>query len=173
MTTFEQLRSLLKQRILIIDGATGTMFQKYHKSGRFVLDEPAFRSTRFANHPKDLKGNNDLLCLTFPEVVEAVHRVFLDVGVDIIETNTFSATSVAQEDARRRPARRPSVVPRQARPARAREAAQRGHGHLPGRRCRWPRRRSAEDPGLPRGRARQAARSSRSPPEARRGPRDL
>lgn len=98
MTTFEQLRSLLKQRILIIDGATGTMFQKYHKSGRFVLDEAAFRGARFADHPKDLKGNNDLLCLTFPEVVEAVHRVFLDVGVDIIETNTFSATSVAQED---------------------------------------------------------------------------
>ncbi|MBL7978447.1 MAG: methionine synthase [Bacteroidetes Order II. Incertae sedis bacterium] len=98
MTSLQQLQQLLQARILIIDGATGTMFQKYHKTGRFILDESAFRGERFKDHPKDLKGNNDLLCLTCPEAVEAVHHAFLEAGADIIETNTFSSTSIAQED---------------------------------------------------------------------------
>ncbi|MBN8588111.1 MAG: methionine synthase [Rhodothermia bacterium] len=98
MTSLQQLQHLLQERILIIDGATGTMFQKYHKTGRFVLDETAFRGDRFKDHPKDLKGNNDLLCLSYPEVVEAVHHAFLAAGADIIETNTFSSTALAQED---------------------------------------------------------------------------
>ena len=83
---------LLAQRIAIIDGAMGTMIQRYK------LGEADFRGERFAAHPKDLKGNNDLLVLTRPDVIHEIHSAYLAAGADIIETNTFGATSVAQED---------------------------------------------------------------------------
>jgi 5-methyltetrahydrofolate--homocysteine methyltransferase len=86
------LAAVLRQRIAIIDGAMGTMIQRYK------LGEADFRSTRFADHGKDLKGNNDLLVLTRPDVIGEIHRQYLAAGADLIETNTFGATSVAQED---------------------------------------------------------------------------
>jgi 5-methyltetrahydrofolate--homocysteine methyltransferase len=86
------LPALLAQRIAVLDGAMGTMIQRYK------LTEADFRGTRFADHPKDLKGNNDLLVLTRPEVISEIHRQYLDAGADIIETNTFGTTTVAQED---------------------------------------------------------------------------
>jgi 5-methyltetrahydrofolate--homocysteine methyltransferase len=86
------LPQLLQQRIAIIDGAMGTMIQRYK------LTEADFRGPRFAEHRKDLKGNNDLLVLTRPDVIGEIHAAYLAAGADIIETNTFGATSVAQED---------------------------------------------------------------------------
>ena len=86
------LPALLARRIVVIDGAMGTMIQR-HK-----LTEAQFRGERFKHHAKDLKGNNDLLALTCPQVLRAIHDQYLAAGADIIETNTFSATSVAQED---------------------------------------------------------------------------
>jgi 5-methyltetrahydrofolate--homocysteine methyltransferase len=91
-TRANALPALLQQRILIIDGAMGTMIQRYR------LEEEAFRGERFKDHPKDLKGNNDLLVLTRPEVVRQIHEQYLAAGADIIETNTFGATRIAQED---------------------------------------------------------------------------
>ena len=87
-----RLAALLSERILVLDGAMGTTLQ------RFDLDEADFRGERFADHAQDLRGNNDLLSITRPDVLAEVHRAFLDAGADIIETNTFSATSVSQED---------------------------------------------------------------------------
>jgi 5-methyltetrahydrofolate--homocysteine methyltransferase len=87
-----ELRELLARRILIIDGAMGTMIQRY------PLDEQAFRGKRFADHPRDLKGNNDLLNLTQPQVIEEIHRQYLDAGADIVETNTFNAQAVSLAD---------------------------------------------------------------------------
>jgi 5-methyltetrahydrofolate--homocysteine methyltransferase len=86
------LPELLRQRIVIIDGAMGTMIQ------REKLQEADFRGSRFANHPQDLKGNNDLLVLTRPDVIQKIHEQYLAAGADLIETNTFGATSIAQED---------------------------------------------------------------------------
>ncbi len=86
------LPELLRQRIVVIDGAMGTMIQG------LGLSEADFRGERFAAHPKDLRGNNDLLSLTRPDVVRAIHDAYLAAGADIIETNTFGATSIAQED---------------------------------------------------------------------------
>jgi len=86
------LAPLLLQRIAIIDGAMGTMIQRYK------LGEADFRGERFAGHGKDLKGNNDLLVITRPDVIREIHAGYLAAGADIIETNTFGATSVAQED---------------------------------------------------------------------------
>jgi len=86
------LPGILQQRIVILDGAMGTMIQRYK------LGEQDYRGTRFADHPKDLKGNNDLLVLTKPEVISEIHEQYLAAGSDIIETNTFGTTSVAQED---------------------------------------------------------------------------
>jgi len=86
------LASLLQERIVIIDGAMGTMIQN------LKLDEAAFRGARLRDHPKDLKGNNDLLSLTQPDAVAAIHAAYLEAGADIVETNTFGATSIAQED---------------------------------------------------------------------------
>ncbi|HLL10819.1 MAG TPA: homocysteine S-methyltransferase family protein [Rubrivivax sp.] len=86
------LPSVLEQRIAIIDGAMGTMIQRYK------LGEADFRGERFAAHGKDLKGNNDLLVLTRPDIIQAIHGEYLAAGADLIETNTFGATSVAQED---------------------------------------------------------------------------
>ncbi len=86
------LPALLEQRIAILDGAMGTMIQRYK------LSEADFRGTRFASHPKDLKGNNDLLQLTRPDIIRQIHDEYLQAGADIIESNTFGATSIAQED---------------------------------------------------------------------------
>ena len=86
------LAELLRQRIAIIDGAMGTMIQRYK------LGEADFRGERFAAHPRDLKGNNDLLVLTRPDVIVEIHGQYLAAGADLIETNTFGATSIAQED---------------------------------------------------------------------------
>jgi 5-methyltetrahydrofolate--homocysteine methyltransferase len=83
---------LLRERILILDGAMGTMIQGYK------LTEEDYRGTRFPQPAKDLKGNNDLLCLTKPEVIEEIHRQFLEAGADIIETNTFNANRISQAD---------------------------------------------------------------------------
>jgi len=89
----EHLQSLLRERIVIIDGAMGTMVQQ-HK-----LDEAAFRGARFADwHGKDLKGLNDLLNVTQPQVIEGIHRQYLEAGADIIETNTFNAQSISLAD---------------------------------------------------------------------------
>ncbi len=86
------LHELLAQRILILDGAMGTMVQR-HK-----LVEADYRGARFAQHAKDLKGNNDLLCLTRPDVIGGIHAAYLEAGADILETNTFNATRVSQAE---------------------------------------------------------------------------
>ncbi|NOX42789.1 MAG: methionine synthase [Gammaproteobacteria bacterium] len=82
----------LSERILVLDGAMGTMIQSYQ------LEEEDYRGDRFTNHTCDLKGNNDLLSITKPDVIAAIHASFLDAGADIIETNTFNSTSIAQAD---------------------------------------------------------------------------
>jgi len=86
------LRSLLKDRILILDGAMGTMIQRYR------LTEADFRGERFADHRRDLKGDSDVLVLTRPDVISAIHHEYLAAGADIIETNTFGGTAIAQAD---------------------------------------------------------------------------
>jgi 5-methyltetrahydrofolate--homocysteine methyltransferase len=88
----DKLFQALKRRILIIDGAMGTMIQRYK------LDESAYRGSRFANHPRDLKGAADVLCLTRPQVIEEIHRAYLEAGADIIETNTFNAQAISMAD---------------------------------------------------------------------------
>lgn len=90
--TKELLSDILKKRILVIDGAMGTMIQR-HK-----LTEEDFRGELFKNHHLDLKGNNDLLSLTRPDIIKNIHREYLEAGADIIETNTFSGTTIAQAD---------------------------------------------------------------------------
>ena len=87
-----RLEALLDERILIMDGAMGTMIQRHG------LDEAAFRGERFAGHGQDLKGNNDLLALTRPDVIGGIHHAYLEAGSDIVETNTFSSTAIAQSD---------------------------------------------------------------------------
>ncbi|MFQ5605219.1 MAG: methionine synthase [bacterium] len=89
---YTKLIELLNQRILILDGAMGTMIQKYG------LEEEDFRGHRFQDHPHALKGDNDLLSLTRPEIIQEIHRDFLQAGADIIETNTFNATPISQAD---------------------------------------------------------------------------
>ena len=86
------LRSLLEQRILLLDGAMGTMIQ------RARLAEEDYRGTRFKNWARDLRGNNDLLSLTQPQLIQDIHRQYLDAGADIVETNTFNSTSIALAD---------------------------------------------------------------------------
>ena len=86
------LERALHDRILVLDGAMGTMIQRHR------LSEEDFRGPRFSDHPRDLKGNNDLLILTRPDVVAGIHREYLAAGADLIETNTFSSTAVAQAD---------------------------------------------------------------------------
>ncbi|WP_374339335.1 methionine synthase [Methyloversatilis sp.] len=88
----EQLKALMARRILILDGAMGTMVQKHR------LVEADYRGTRFADHPRDLKGNNDLLLLTRPDVIRGIHAAYLEAGADIIETNTFNATVISQAE---------------------------------------------------------------------------
>ncbi len=87
-----RLRALAASRILVIDGAMGTMIQR-HK-----LTEADFRGTRFKDWPRDVKGNNDLLSITRPDVIRSIHMEYLDAGADIVETNTFSSTTIAQAD---------------------------------------------------------------------------
>lgn len=91
-TRAAQLPEIMRQRIVVLDGAMGTMIQRYK------LTEADYRGTRFAEHGKDLKGNNELLQLTKPEVIREIHEQYLAAGADIIETNTFGATTVAQDD---------------------------------------------------------------------------
>lgn len=86
------IKEILKERILIIDGAMGTMIQR-HK-----LEEADYRGERFKDWPKDVKGNNDLLSITQPDIIIGIHKQYLDAGADIIETNTFSSTTIAQAD---------------------------------------------------------------------------
>ncbi|HEX7029580.1 MAG TPA: methionine synthase [Gammaproteobacteria bacterium] len=86
------MEKMLAERVLVLDGATGTMLQNLR------LDEAAFRGERLRDHSHDLKGNNDILCLTRPEAVRGVHDAYLEAGADIIETNTFNATSISQRD---------------------------------------------------------------------------
>jgi 5-methyltetrahydrofolate--homocysteine methyltransferase len=86
------LQNILRERILLMDGAMGTMIQRYK------LSEKDFRGDIFKTHPLDLQGNNDLLCLTRPDVIYEIHAAYLEAGADIIETNTFNATSVSQMD---------------------------------------------------------------------------
>jgi len=90
--TLETLLRIARERILVLDGAMGTMIQ------RFGLDEDAFRGDRFQHHERDLKGDNDLLALTRPSIIREIHDAFLQAGADIIETNTFAATSIGQAD---------------------------------------------------------------------------
>ena len=93
----KNITELLKQRILILDGAMGTMIQGYN------LDEADYRGERFADHPVEVKGNNDLLVLTQPDIIRDIHTAYLEAGADIIETNTFNATSISMADYRMEP----------------------------------------------------------------------
>jgi 5-methyltetrahydrofolate--homocysteine methyltransferase len=90
--SFAALRRLFDSRIAVLDGAMGTMIQAHN------LEEADFRGKRFARHPRDLKGNNDLLSLTQPEVIEEIHSQYFAAGADIVETNTFNSTAISQAD---------------------------------------------------------------------------
>lgn len=90
--TKPDIKDIIQKRILILDGAMGTMIQRYH------LEEDDFRNEQLKNHPQSLKGNNDLLSVTRPDVIKAIHKQYLEAGADIIETNTFSGTTIAQAD---------------------------------------------------------------------------
>ena len=92
MSLWDEITTASKNRILMLDGAMGTMLQKKQ------LEEEDFRGTRFADWPSPLKGNNDLLVITKPEAVRSVHDAFLAAGADFIETNSFNATSISQDD---------------------------------------------------------------------------
>ena len=91
-TRLERLKELLGQRIVLLDGAMGTMIQQHR------LDEHGYRGERFRDHGLDLKGNNDILTLTRPEIVSGIHRAYFEAGADIIETNTFNSNAVSQAD---------------------------------------------------------------------------
>jgi 5-methyltetrahydrofolate--homocysteine methyltransferase len=90
--TKPEITNLLKERILVLDGAMGTMIQRYK------LQEEDFRNEELKNHSHPLKGNNDLLSITRPDIIKAIHRQYLEAGADSIETNTFSGTTIAQAD---------------------------------------------------------------------------
>ena len=87
-----RLAPLLRERILVLDGAMGTMIQAHR------LAEADYRGKRFADWPRELKGNNDLLSLTQPAIVRDIHRAYLESGADVIETNTFNSTAVSMAD---------------------------------------------------------------------------
>ncbi|MDR2245220.1 MAG: homocysteine S-methyltransferase family protein, partial [Treponema sp.] len=91
----EQLDRIAAQRILVLDGAMGTMIQAYRLPSGEPLSESDFRGSRFANHPVNLKGCNDVLCLTKPEVIDSIHEAYLEAGADIIETCSFNSTSIS------------------------------------------------------------------------------
>jgi len=88
----KSIRDLLNERILIIDGAMGTMIQRYK------LSEADYRGERFKDWPSDIKGNNDLLCLTQPQIIKEIHKEYLKAGADILETNTFNAQRISLAD---------------------------------------------------------------------------
>lgn len=90
--TIEQLKKLISKRILVLDGAMGTMIQRHQ------LSEEQFRGKRFKDHPHDLKGDNDILCITQPEIIKGIHRAYFEAGADIVETNTFNGTPISQTD---------------------------------------------------------------------------
>ncbi|HRN95269.1 MAG TPA: homocysteine S-methyltransferase family protein, partial [Chitinophagales bacterium] len=92
MNIKEKLTQLAQEKILVLDGAMGTMIQRYK------LTEQDFRGKEFAQHSHDLKGNNDILNITRPDIIESIHLEYLEAGADIIETNTFSGTWIAQAD---------------------------------------------------------------------------
>lgn len=85
-----QLESLMTERIIYIDGAMGTMIQRYK------LNEDDFRGERYAKHTHELKGNNDILVITRPDVISQIHMDYLEAGADILETNSFNGTSISQ-----------------------------------------------------------------------------
>jgi 5-methyltetrahydrofolate--homocysteine methyltransferase len=91
-TDTKQLSAILRRRIMVLDGAMGTMIQSYR------FGEADFRGARFADHPQDLAGNNDLLCLTQPEAIAEIHRGYLAAGADIVTTNTFNGTVISQRE---------------------------------------------------------------------------
>jgi len=88
----KQIKELMNERILVLDGAMGTMIQSYK------LEEADYRGERFKKHPCDLKGNNDLLSVTQPDIIKAIHSAYFEAGADIVETNTFNSTSIAMAD---------------------------------------------------------------------------
>ncbi|NUN93498.1 MAG: homocysteine S-methyltransferase family protein, partial [Verrucomicrobiae bacterium] len=90
----DRLRALFRERIVILDGAMGTMIQARR------LDETAYRGAEFLHHPVDLKGNNDLLAITRPALIEEIHAAFLAAGADLVETNTFNANRISMADYR-------------------------------------------------------------------------
>ena len=92
---FEHLEALMRERILFIDGAMGTMIQRYR------LGEQDYRGERYASHGHELKGNNDLLVITRPDVISQIHHAYLNAGADILETNTFNGTCISQASALR------------------------------------------------------------------------
>src|SRR5437016_7354646 len=87
----EQVEQLLRNRIVILDGPMGTMIQGFN------LDEAGYRG-HFTDHPVELKGNNDLLSITQPEIIQSIHRQYLEAGADIIETNTFNSNAISMSD---------------------------------------------------------------------------
>lgn len=90
--TAETFKNLLSERILVLDGAMGTMIQRHR------LTEEQYRGERFKDHTYDLKGNNDILCFTQPEIIKGIHRAYFEAGADIVETNTFNGTPISQAD---------------------------------------------------------------------------
>ena len=86
------LNNILQNKILLLDGPMGTMIQSYN------LDEKDYRGEEFINHKMDLKGNNDILSITRPDIINDIHMAYLNAGADLIETNTFNSTSISQED---------------------------------------------------------------------------
>ena len=122
----DAFRRLFAGRIVVLDGAMGSMIQT------FKLEEADFRGERFKAHPHDLKGNNDLLSLTRPDVIEGIHTDYFNAGADVVETNTFSSTSIGMADYRCEPWVREINL---AAVACARRAAQQVESANPGRRC--------------------------------------
>jgi Methionine synthase I (cobalamin-dependent), methyltransferase domain len=90
--TVNNFKKILEEKILVLDGAMGTMIQR-HK-----LTEEQFRGERFKDHSHDLKGDNDILCITQPEIIKSIHRAYFEAGADIVETNTFNGTPISQAD---------------------------------------------------------------------------
>jgi 5-methyltetrahydrofolate--homocysteine methyltransferase len=124
--SFAALRALFEQRIVVLDGAMGSMVQTYG------LQEADFRGDRFKDHSHDLKGNNDLLCLTRPDVIEEIHRAYFAAGADMVETNTFNSTVISQADYRMEAY---VLEINRAAVAVARRAARQAEAATPGRRC--------------------------------------
>ncbi len=120
------LEHLFYDRIVVLDGAMGSLIQEYK------LSEADFRGTRFAGHPQDLKGNNEVLSITRPDLIEEIHGRYFDAGADIVETNTFSSTTIAQADYHLESAVTDMNL---AAVECARRAARRAEAKTPGRRC--------------------------------------